>query len=141
MDSKNNPRKRQEEVPKNRPPSSKKPRRRRNNNKSGGGNNSNSSSSNNNADNASNSTNNVAGAGKNLHQFSKVTFASNEHISANSKRALTEVMQYEYMSKVQEATLPSILEGKDVVAKAKTGSGKTTGKQASRNEIQNISTI
>jgi hypothetical protein len=40
------------------------------------------------------------------------------------------------MTKVQEATLPSILEGKDVVAKAKTGSGKTTGKQANKTKYE-----
>ncbi|XP_062215336.1 DEAD-box ATP-dependent RNA helicase 26-like [Phragmites australis] len=32
---------------------------------------------------------------------------------------------YERMTKVQEATLPKILQGKDVLAKAKTGTGKT----------------
>jgi len=64
--------------------------------------------------------------GKSRHQFSDTTFTSLDSISPNSKRALTEVLQYEYMTKVQEATLPSILRGSDVVAKAKTGSGKTT---------------
>jgi superfamily II DNA/RNA helicase len=32
---------------------------------------------------------------------------------------------YERMTQVQEATLPVILQGKDVLAKAKTGTGKT----------------
>jgi hypothetical protein len=59
--------------------------------------------------------------GKSRHQFSDLKFTSIESISASSKRALTEVLQYEYMTKVQEATLPSILDSKDVVAKAKTG--------------------
>lgn len=54
-------------------------------------------------------------------QFSNETFASEDSISAKSKRALIEVLGYEYMTKVQEATLPSILKGKDIVAKAKTG--------------------
>jgi len=31
------------------------------------------------------------------------------------------------MTQVQEATLPIILQGKDVLAKAKTGTGKTVG--------------
>ena len=59
-------------------------------------------------------------------QFSNTTFASLTLIGSPSKRALTEILQYESMTKVQEATLPAILAGKDVVAKAKTGSGKTT---------------
>ncbi|KAG6547110.1 hypothetical protein Mapa_011361 [Marchantia paleacea] len=46
-------------------------------------------------------------------------------ISPLSIRALHEVMGYEKMTKVQEATFPVILEGKDVLAKAKTGTGKT----------------
>jgi ATP-dependent RNA helicase MSS116, mitochondrial len=65
-------------------------------------------------------------ASKSRHQFSETTFDSVQNISAPSKRALKEVLQYEYMTKVQEATLPVILQGHDVVAKAKTGSGKTT---------------
>jgi len=43
------------------------------------------------------------------------------------KRALAETFQYEFMSPVQAETLPHILEGKDVLAKAKTGTGKTLG--------------
>ncbi|OAE29575.1 hypothetical protein AXG93_702s1290 [Marchantia polymorpha subsp. ruderalis] len=46
-------------------------------------------------------------------------------ISPLSIRALHEVMGYEKMTKVQEATFPVILEGRDVLAKAKTGTGKT----------------
>lgn len=37
----------------------------------------------------------------------------------------TKAVGYERMTIVQEATLPSILKGKDVLAKAKTGTGKT----------------
>ena len=59
-------------------------------------------------------------------QFSETTFASLTMIGSKSKRALTDILHYESMTKVQEATLPAILAGKDVVAKAKTGSGKTT---------------
>ncbi|CAM6120446.1 unnamed protein product [Calypogeia fissa] len=46
-------------------------------------------------------------------------------ISKLSIRALHEVMGYERMTNVQEATFPLILQGKDVLAKAKTGTGKT----------------
>ena len=48
-------------------------------------------------------------------------------ISIQSKRAIAEVMQYSNMSIVQEASLPTILLGKDVLVKAKTGTGKTLG--------------
>lgn len=44
-----------------------------------------------------------------------------------SKDAINDVMNYEFMTKVQHATLPVILEGHDVLAKAKTGTGKTVG--------------
>lgn len=68
-------------------------------------------------------------ATRNQHQFSNTRFVDQDDkmISQASKRALTEVLKYEYMTKVQEATLPTISAGVDVVAKAKTGSGKTTG--------------
>ncbi|GLJ36946.1 hypothetical protein SUGI_0747280 [Cryptomeria japonica] len=46
------------------------------------------------------------------------------NISPLSLRAIKDA-GYERMTIVQEATLPSILEGKDVLAKAKTGTGKT----------------
>ncbi|GLJ36945.1 hypothetical protein SUGI_0747240 [Cryptomeria japonica] len=46
------------------------------------------------------------------------------NISPLSLRAIKDV-GYERMTIVQEATLPSILKGKDVLAKAKTGTGKT----------------
>lgn len=46
-------------------------------------------------------------------------------IHANSIKALNEVFCYSTMTHVQEATLPVILSGKDVLAKAKTGTGKT----------------
>jgi ATP-dependent RNA helicase MSS116, mitochondrial len=74
----------------------------------------------------------AAGAARSQHQFSMTKFVDLDDtmISPESKRALTEVLKYEYMTKVQEATLPTILDGVDVVAKAKTGSGKTTGTYA-----------
>ncbi|GLC45352.1 hypothetical protein PLESTM_001723500 [Pleodorina starrii] len=46
-------------------------------------------------------------------------------ISAQSKRALAEVLQYERCSIVQAASIPVCLGPEDVIAKAKTGTGKT----------------
>eukprot|EP01038_Epipyxis_sp_PR26KG_P013359 gene13359-17918_t len=48
-------------------------------------------------------------------------------ISTNTKRALSEVLNYSNMTLVQKESLPSILAGKDVLVKAKTGTGKTLG--------------
>lgn len=59
--------------------------------------------------------------------LSDVRFDSNPHICAESERALAQVFKYPLMTKVQAATLPVILQGRDVFAKAKTGSGKTLG--------------
>ena len=42
-------------------------------------------------------------------------------ISAESRRGVNEVLGYEFMTKVQAETLPVILQGIDVLAKAKTG--------------------
>ena len=52
---------------------------------------------------------------------------SDLQISGQSKKAIAEVMQYTNMSIVQEASLPTILKGIDVLVKAKTGTGKTLG--------------
>ncbi|PNH08328.1 DEAD-box ATP-dependent RNA helicase 25 [Tetrabaena socialis] len=46
-------------------------------------------------------------------------------ISASSKRALAEVLKYERCSLVQAASIPVCLGPDDVIAKAKTGTGKT----------------
>ena len=46
-------------------------------------------------------------------------------LNANSLRALSEVLGFTHMTAVQAATLPVILTGQDVMAKAKTGTGKT----------------
>lgn len=46
-------------------------------------------------------------------------------LAPESLRAISEGFGYETCTKVQAATLPPILAGKDVIAKAKTGSGKT----------------
>eukprot|EP00249_Psilotum_nudum_P022336 c28476_g1_i2 orf=636-2729(-) len=46
-------------------------------------------------------------------------------ISPLSIKSLHTLFKYERMTAVQEATLPVILQGKDVLAKARTGTGKT----------------
>ena len=46
-------------------------------------------------------------------------------IDPNTKRALAEVLRYEFMTVVQEQSCPVALTGVDVLAKAKTGTGKT----------------
>ena len=48
-------------------------------------------------------------------------------ISVQSKKAIADVMRYSNLSVVQEASLPTILNGVDVLVKAKTGTGKTLG--------------
>lgn len=53
-----------------------------------------------------------------------VTFASLP-LAPESQRALSEVLGFSHLTAVQHATLPSILAGGDVMAKAKTGTGKT----------------
>ena len=48
-------------------------------------------------------------------------------ISPLTKRALSEVLRYETCTEVQAAAVPPALQGKDLVCKAKTGTGKTLG--------------
>ena len=48
-------------------------------------------------------------------------------ISPLTKRALHEVLGYETCTEVQAAAVPPALQGKDLVCKAKTGTGKTLG--------------
>mmetsp|Transcript_5566 Transcript_5566/g.17563 ORF Transcript_5566/g.17563 Transcript_5566/m.17563 type:complete len:603 (-) Transcript_5566:558-2366(-) len=48
-------------------------------------------------------------------------------VSPLTIRGITEILRYECLTAVQEATLPVVLQGLDVIAKAKTGTGKTTG--------------
>ncbi|GMF11653.1 unnamed protein product [Phytophthora lilii] len=60
----------------------------------------------------------------NLDYLSDVLFASLD-ISPKTKRAIVEDLKYERLTNVQNETFPLIREGKDVLAKAKTGNGKT----------------
>lgn len=46
-------------------------------------------------------------------------------LSRGSRDALTQILKFERLTKVQEATLPHIMKKKDMVAKARTGTGKT----------------
>ncbi|KAH7620280.1 putative DEAD-box ATP-dependent RNA helicase 26 [Nannochloris sp. 'desiccata'] len=57
--------------------------------------------------------------------LSSTTFASIPNLSNASQRALSEVMGFSYMTEVQDQTLPVVMNGQDVLAKAKTGTGKT----------------
>ena len=53
---------------------------------------------------------------------------SNDFVSLGLKLALYEnlkSMNYHQMTQIQSSSLPAILAGKDVLGKAKTGSGKT----------------
>lgn len=54
------------------------------------------------------------------------TFAS-MGVCAASLRGLTETLGYTYMTEVQAASIPVIARGSDVLAKARTGTGKTLG--------------
>jgi ATP-dependent RNA helicase MSS116 len=57
-------------------------------------------------------------------QFTGLRFAEMP-IHADTKRAVAEVLGYEHATKVQTESLPPCLAGSDVLAKAKTGTGKT----------------
>ena len=59
-------------------------------------------------------------------KFSNDKFADLS-INPAVRRAIAETFGYVYMSPVQSETLPPILQGKDCLAKAKTGTGKTLG--------------
>ena len=60
----------------------------------------------------------------NHHYFSNETFDKLD-ISANLKRALKEVMGFDRLTKIQERTIPHLLNGRNLIGAAKTGSGKT----------------
>lgn len=56
--------------------------------------------------------------------LTSTTFASLP-LSPSSQRALAEVLRFTHLTEVQNATLPAVLAGGDVMARAKTGTGKT----------------
>jgi len=58
--------------------------------------------------------------------LTETTFASLP-ISALTKRAIAEILCYQTLTAVQAETLPLALQGMDLIAKAKTGTGKTMG--------------
>lgn len=58
---------------------------------------------------------------------SGVRFSELTNVSPGTQRAIREVLGYEFMTPVQAQTLPVCLGGGDVIAKAKTGTGKTMG--------------
>ena len=52
---------------------------------------------------------------------------ANMGLTEASARAIRDVMGFTHATSVQDATLPHIMQGLDVLARAKTGSGKTVG--------------
>ncbi|KAG7401608.1 hypothetical protein PHYBOEH_000140 [Phytophthora boehmeriae] len=66
----------------------------------------------------------TAATATNLDYLSDVLFSSLD-ISDKTKRAIVEDLKYERLTNVQNETFLFIREGKDVLAKAKTGNGKT----------------
>lgn len=52
---------------------------------------------------------------------------SNLDVSSNTKKALSETMGYQFMTKVQKESFADIISGHDACVKAKTGTGKTLG--------------
>eukprot|EP00955_Chlamydomonas_euryale_P026184 276530-Chlamydomonas_euryale.AAC.1 len=58
-------------------------------------------------------------------QHQSTTRFGDLEVHANTKRAIAEVFGYEFCTKVQAQSLPFCLSGNDVLAKAKTGTGKT----------------
>ena len=52
---------------------------------------------------------------------------ANMGLTEPSMRAIRDVMGFTHATSVQDATLPHIMQGLDVLARAKTGSGKTVG--------------
>ena len=56
--------------------------------------------------------------------ITKVPFSSLK-VDGRIGRAIAEELRYEMMTKCQAMTIPTSCEGRDVLAKAKTGTGKT----------------
>jgi len=66
-------------------------------------------------------------ASRNSSIMSNVSFSSLEgKVSSHSLRAIVE-MGYTHMTEIQAQSIPPLLEGRDILAAARTGSGKTLG--------------
>lgn len=57
--------------------------------------------------------------------LTKQTFSKHPNMSEASKRAVTNLMGLTHMTEVQSKTFDAVAEGKDVLARARTGTGKT----------------
>jgi len=57
--------------------------------------------------------------------LTNVDFSNRSDIHPNSKRALTEVLEITSMTEIQSKTYAAALSGKDVLGRARTGTGKT----------------
>ena len=60
-----------------------------------------------------------------LSEVTESRFDGLANVNEVLKRAIRETFQYEFMTRVQQQSLPVCLTGEDVVAKARTGTGKT----------------
>jgi len=70
---------------------------------------------------------NPAVASRNSSIMSNVSFSSLEgKVSSHSLKAIVE-MGYTHMTEIQAQSIPPLLEGRDILAAARTGSGKTLG--------------
>ena len=96
----------------------------------------NNTNNNNNNNNNSNNNDNQSNNGNKMNNFNKlntnvvenfmttVTFQS-LNICNESKTAIQQILKYNYLTAVQAASFPLILNGNDCVIKARTGTGKT----------------
>lgn len=62
-----------------------------------------------------------------MKHLTDVSFSGMSQLSPPTLKAITEVLKFTHLTEVQAATMPTILQGRDVMAKAKTGTGKTMG--------------
>ena len=69
-------------------------------------------------------TNNSGGGASPLH-LTDVTFKSLTWLSEPTQRAIQQILKFNVLTEVQHSSLPPARAGKDVLAKARTGTGKT----------------